>query len=247
VAGEVIAGLAESNGSLPPGGWPTVTFGLTACTPGSAPGPTLGIEYGKAFTLLVASDSLKVLQTIIVFVYAIKTVAHLVYNLWLLTCCQGWKLLWSTWGYSSCTIWREFVLCWSLQWPTPSAFCCDEKTWWFMVFAAVIFLIARLIAIQDVFCPWWPWPWPLTLTFKLFWLREQTCLRCEFGVDSFSHSWHIWFTNKKNKKTYHRQHWKQNLLVCSKKSLRVCVLVAPLCVVNSWIVLCHFVKWLMLK
>jgi len=23
---------------------------LTACTPGSAPGPTLGIEYGKAFT-----------------------------------------------------------------------------------------------------------------------------------------------------------------------------------------------------
>ena len=23
--------------------------GLTACTPGSAPGPTLGIEYGKAF------------------------------------------------------------------------------------------------------------------------------------------------------------------------------------------------------
>jgi len=25
----------------------TVTCGLTACTPGSAPGPTLGIEYGK--------------------------------------------------------------------------------------------------------------------------------------------------------------------------------------------------------
>jgi len=24
--------------------------GLTACTPGSAPGQTLGIEYGKAFT-----------------------------------------------------------------------------------------------------------------------------------------------------------------------------------------------------
>jgi len=43
-------GLAESNGSLSPGGWLTVTCGLTACTPGSAPGPTLGIEYGKAFT-----------------------------------------------------------------------------------------------------------------------------------------------------------------------------------------------------
>jgi len=25
----------------------TVTCRLTACTPGSAPGPTLGIEYGK--------------------------------------------------------------------------------------------------------------------------------------------------------------------------------------------------------
>ena len=35
------AGLAESNGSLPP----IVTCGLTACrTPGSAPGPTLGME-----------------------------------------------------------------------------------------------------------------------------------------------------------------------------------------------------------
>ena len=28
----------------------TVTCRLTACTPGSAPGPTLGIEYGKPFT-----------------------------------------------------------------------------------------------------------------------------------------------------------------------------------------------------
>ena len=54
-AGEVTAGLAESNCSLP-GGWLTVTcrltacvqaVRLTACTPGSAPGPTLGIEYRK--------------------------------------------------------------------------------------------------------------------------------------------------------------------------------------------------------
>ena len=29
----------------------TVTCRLTACTPGSAPGPTLGIEYGKPSTL----------------------------------------------------------------------------------------------------------------------------------------------------------------------------------------------------
>ena len=49
-ATEVTAGLAESNGSLLPGLWRDslhVTYGLTACTPGSAPGPTLGNEYGK--------------------------------------------------------------------------------------------------------------------------------------------------------------------------------------------------------
>jgi len=42
--GKVTAGLAESNGSLPTGG-----CGLTACTPGSASGLTLGNEYGKPF------------------------------------------------------------------------------------------------------------------------------------------------------------------------------------------------------
>ena len=31
----------------------TVTCGLTACTPGSAPGPTLGIEYGKPLPFLL--------------------------------------------------------------------------------------------------------------------------------------------------------------------------------------------------
>jgi len=31
-----------------PGGWLKVTFGLTTCTPGSALGPTLGNEYGRA-------------------------------------------------------------------------------------------------------------------------------------------------------------------------------------------------------
>ena len=56
-ATEVTAGLAESNGSLLPGLWRDslhVTCGLTACTPGSAPGPTLGNEYGKTlpFTFL---------------------------------------------------------------------------------------------------------------------------------------------------------------------------------------------------
>ena len=49
-ATEVTAGLAENNGSLLPGLWRDslhVTCGLTACTPGSAPSPTLGNEYGK--------------------------------------------------------------------------------------------------------------------------------------------------------------------------------------------------------
>ena len=49
-ATEVTAGLAESNGSLLPGLWRDslhVTCGLTAYIPGSAPGPTLGNEYGK--------------------------------------------------------------------------------------------------------------------------------------------------------------------------------------------------------
>ena len=53
-ATEVTAGLVESNGSLLPGLWRDslhVTCGLTACTPGSAPGPTLGNEYGKTLLL----------------------------------------------------------------------------------------------------------------------------------------------------------------------------------------------------
>ena len=41
----------ESNGSLPPDGCLIVICGLTACTPGSAPGPMLGNKYGKPLTL----------------------------------------------------------------------------------------------------------------------------------------------------------------------------------------------------
>ena len=53
-ATKVNAGPAESNGKLLPGLWREllhVTCGLTACTPGSAPGPTLGNEYGKTLPL----------------------------------------------------------------------------------------------------------------------------------------------------------------------------------------------------
>jgi len=46
-ATEVTAGLAESNGSLPPSGWLKVTCGLTVCTLGSALGPTIGNQYGR--------------------------------------------------------------------------------------------------------------------------------------------------------------------------------------------------------
>ena len=54
-AGKVPAGLTESNGSLPPGGLLIVTCRLTACAPGSAPGQTLGNEYGKPFFYLIAT------------------------------------------------------------------------------------------------------------------------------------------------------------------------------------------------
>jgi len=53
-ATEVTAGMAESNGSLLADLWRDslhVTCGLTACTPGSAPGPTLGNEYMKTLPL----------------------------------------------------------------------------------------------------------------------------------------------------------------------------------------------------
>jgi len=52
-AGKVTAGLTECDDSLPPVGWLIVTCGLTACTPRSAPGPTLGNEYGKPLNFLV--------------------------------------------------------------------------------------------------------------------------------------------------------------------------------------------------
>ena len=51
----VTAGPAESNGKLLLGIWRDslhVTCGMTACTPGSAPGPTLGNEYGKTLPFL---------------------------------------------------------------------------------------------------------------------------------------------------------------------------------------------------
>jgi len=51
--GKVTAGLAESSGKIPPGGWLIVTCGMIACTPGSAPSPTLGNEYEKPLSFLL--------------------------------------------------------------------------------------------------------------------------------------------------------------------------------------------------
>ena len=57
MAGKVTTDLAESNGSVLPGGWLEVTCGLTAFTPGSAPGPTLGNEHTEELYLLVRTKS----------------------------------------------------------------------------------------------------------------------------------------------------------------------------------------------
>jgi len=67
-ATEVTTGLAESNGSLLPGLWRDslhITCGLTACTLGSAPGPTLGNEYGKTLPSLHQFGDDVVLDTLI--------------------------------------------------------------------------------------------------------------------------------------------------------------------------------------
>ena len=52
--------MAESNVSLMPGLWRDslhVTCGLTACTPGSVPGPTIGNEYGKTLPFLEVNNA----------------------------------------------------------------------------------------------------------------------------------------------------------------------------------------------
>ena len=57
----VTAGPAESNGRLLLSKWRDsfhVTCGLTACTPGSAPGPTLGNEYGKTLPFFYLEESI---------------------------------------------------------------------------------------------------------------------------------------------------------------------------------------------
>ena len=61
-AAKVNAGLAERNGKLLPGLWREllhVTCGLTVCTPASAPGPTLGNEYGKTLPFLHLNTMLR--------------------------------------------------------------------------------------------------------------------------------------------------------------------------------------------
>jgi len=69
-ATEVTTGLAESNDVLLPGLWRDslhVTCGLTACTPGSAPGQTLGNEYGKTLPLPFKQIRCSIQQLLFVF------------------------------------------------------------------------------------------------------------------------------------------------------------------------------------
>jgi len=60
---EVTTSLAESNGSLPPGGWLEVTCELTACTPGLVLGPTLGNEYGRTLLFTFIAKKIKFSHT----------------------------------------------------------------------------------------------------------------------------------------------------------------------------------------
>ena len=75
-ATKVDAGLAESNGRLLLGIWRDslhATCGLTACTPGSAPGPTLGNEYGKTLPFFKVRYALCSLQRcILCYSYAVS-------------------------------------------------------------------------------------------------------------------------------------------------------------------------------
>jgi len=62
----VTAGPAESNGRLLLGIWRDslhVTCGLTACTPGSGPGPTLGNEYGKTLPFYTTTNLLRIFNS----------------------------------------------------------------------------------------------------------------------------------------------------------------------------------------
>ena len=61
-ATEVTTGLAESNGNLLPGGCFKVICGLTACTLGSAPGPTISNECGRILPLPLGTHNKPMLQ-----------------------------------------------------------------------------------------------------------------------------------------------------------------------------------------
>ena len=71
MAGKVTTGLAESNGNLlqgVPGGWLTVTCGLTAGTLRSAPGPVLGNKYGKLLPFRGGGQSKNYMNAYCIFI-----------------------------------------------------------------------------------------------------------------------------------------------------------------------------------
>ena len=79
--GKVTAGLTKSNGSLPSGGWLIVTCGLTACIPGSAPGPTLGNEYEKPLPFTF-NDMVVVLSSVYFWLFMSITLSGGGLNSW---------------------------------------------------------------------------------------------------------------------------------------------------------------------
>ena len=108
-ATEVTAGLAESNGSLLPGLWRDslpVTCGLTACTLWSAPGPTLGNEYGKTLPLPFAVQS--------------KTKrVNLLFSLQTVDKCQKllfWRYVWNLYNWMWKLTIEELQIMWEAYW-----------------------------------------------------------------------------------------------------------------------------------
>ena len=112
MAGEVTAGLAESNGSLPPGGWLTVTCRLTACTPGSAPGPALGIEYGKPLPFFLDVPG--------IFHYMVSEQLGISFLMWVRTmwavyvCCEQ-RIFLVSWKFTRLSVVVEFQQVMSLK------------------------------------------------------------------------------------------------------------------------------------
>ena len=107
---KVNAGLAETNGRLLMGIWRDslhVTCGLTACTPGSAPGPTLGYEYGKTLPFLLKAWLGRISQVLCKLSVLEDVVIITAFHCWRWpVACTISCGLWNV-----CTNWNLFLIC----------------------------------------------------------------------------------------------------------------------------------------